>query len=656
MRCLALALIFAALAFGQSATTFVLVPYSDASGTGELRFRETRANGQNYVGFQAPPVISDNVMWALPVTDGAGGTAMMTDGAGNLYFDNPVPLPNAAKMMQEDSGSAAWHSWEVWSSTAGNSATLALYRSRGTMGSNADVLAGDSLGGMVLWGENDGSGRQAAAVMGYAESLYTNGVEGRIELQVNTSGGWKYPIIAESNVVYPGGSGVSLGTGSNKWSDVWGTDFYATGSINLYGTTGLNLGAGATAAVPIKLFERLAGGANYVAFAAPAAIASDVTWVLPAADLAGCFYSDGAGTVSLVACSGGSSTHSPGDVIVVGEGTQANLYSEQYSDTPTTAPATVFRKARGTESSPTQVSTNDVLGKFIFTGRDSGGNWDTAAWFQAEADASGAAVEGRMGFYTIGGGDMRLWGDGSVTIGYGTDPTEKFWVTGTSMLDGNVTVDGNVISDARDTDGLGSLSVPWANVTANKLELAYAGESTAMSIRRAYANTMGIYSESGALLWEIKDSDGTLTKSSSAAGIVPSGDNAGVIGNSSQAFASGYFYDLTTKDDLTVTDLLTVNGSVTLNGDATVDNIFASSGVLAIGSSGTPFFLAHISLLYTGSVLNPSAQTMVDSNRHHHTGSSGSCSVGEYSLAYIDSGTNRAYFCVNGTLKYAPLS
>lgn len=59
----------------------------------------------------------------------------------------------------------------------------------------------------------------------------------------------------------------------------------------------------------LRFAEANANGSNYVAFQAPASIASDVTWTLPATDAAVSGYalvSDGAGTLSWAAAGGGA--------------------------------------------------------------------------------------------------------------------------------------------------------------------------------------------------------------------------------------------------------------------------------------------------------------------------------------------------------------
>lgn len=69
----------------QAAIT--LLPFGVSTGnTSEIRWRELAANGVNYVGFKAPDSIATNVMWKLPISDGAANQCLKTDGAQNLSW------------------------------------------------------------------------------------------------------------------------------------------------------------------------------------------------------------------------------------------------------------------------------------------------------------------------------------------------------------------------------------------------------------------------------------------------------------------------------------------------------------------------------------------------------------------------------------------
>jgi len=52
----------------------------------EIRFRETTANGVNYVGLKAPASLSADLTYTLPSTDGTNGQALVTNGSGTLSF------------------------------------------------------------------------------------------------------------------------------------------------------------------------------------------------------------------------------------------------------------------------------------------------------------------------------------------------------------------------------------------------------------------------------------------------------------------------------------------------------------------------------------------------------------------------------------------
>jgi hypothetical protein len=52
----------------------------------EVRFRETTANGTNYIGLKAPASISADLTYTLPATDGTAGQFLSTNGSGVLSF------------------------------------------------------------------------------------------------------------------------------------------------------------------------------------------------------------------------------------------------------------------------------------------------------------------------------------------------------------------------------------------------------------------------------------------------------------------------------------------------------------------------------------------------------------------------------------------
>jgi hypothetical protein len=55
----------------------------------EIRFRETTANGTNYVALKAPASVSADLTFTLPATDGTTGQVLSTNGSGVLSFTTP---------------------------------------------------------------------------------------------------------------------------------------------------------------------------------------------------------------------------------------------------------------------------------------------------------------------------------------------------------------------------------------------------------------------------------------------------------------------------------------------------------------------------------------------------------------------------------------
>jgi hypothetical protein len=82
---------------GLSTTaTGTVLTLSDSSSTStvnliidnqkEIRFRETTANGTNYVALKAPASLSADLTFTLPTADGTNGQALITNGSGVLSF------------------------------------------------------------------------------------------------------------------------------------------------------------------------------------------------------------------------------------------------------------------------------------------------------------------------------------------------------------------------------------------------------------------------------------------------------------------------------------------------------------------------------------------------------------------------------------------
>ena len=72
----------------------------------EIRFRETTANGTNYVGLKAPASLSADLTYTLPSADGTSGQALVTNGSGILSFSTVAPALSYSKGTFTGNGSA----------------------------------------------------------------------------------------------------------------------------------------------------------------------------------------------------------------------------------------------------------------------------------------------------------------------------------------------------------------------------------------------------------------------------------------------------------------------------------------------------------------------------------------------------------------------
>lgn len=64
-----------------------VIPKTDLSATGQLRFRDSSSSSSyHYVGFSAPPVVNANKIYILPADDGDPGQFLQTNGFGQLTW------------------------------------------------------------------------------------------------------------------------------------------------------------------------------------------------------------------------------------------------------------------------------------------------------------------------------------------------------------------------------------------------------------------------------------------------------------------------------------------------------------------------------------------------------------------------------------------
>jgi len=86
--------VFAATAESGPPKVVITPSAAGAGNTGELKFKELKANGEHHVGFKAPDSITANKVWTLPSADGSANQALVTNGSGLLQWLTVSPAFN----------------------------------------------------------------------------------------------------------------------------------------------------------------------------------------------------------------------------------------------------------------------------------------------------------------------------------------------------------------------------------------------------------------------------------------------------------------------------------------------------------------------------------------------------------------------------------
>jgi len=160
----------------------------------ELRFEEATANGNNYVGFEAPATLGGDQIWVLPTADGSAGQLLKTDGSGNLgwatdsttdatkmplaggTFTGDIHLDNQEELRFEEGTANGNHyvGFKAAAALAGNVIwTLPTADSSGSqalVSNGSGTLSWSTTGDATLAGDNTWTGAQRGQVTGLTSS------------------------------------------------------------------------------------------------------------------------------------------------------------------------------------------------------------------------------------------------------------------------------------------------------------------------------------------------------------------------------------------------------------------------------------------------------------------------------------------------------
>ncbi len=89
------------LGVGTSDLRTTLTVGGDISVLGAEALRWYDSDSTHYVGFRAPSTLTGSTVWTLPASDGSANQLLVTDGAGNLFFDDLSALGGGANRYVE---------------------------------------------------------------------------------------------------------------------------------------------------------------------------------------------------------------------------------------------------------------------------------------------------------------------------------------------------------------------------------------------------------------------------------------------------------------------------------------------------------------------------------------------------------------------------
>jgi hypothetical protein len=227
---------------------------------GDLRFAD--ADSSHYVAFQAPSTVASNVLWTLPSTDGTANQVLATNGTGTL-------------------------SWATPTGTPGGSTTQVQFNDGGVFGGDSDFTYNKSTNLLTVAGGFSSSGTFNNVTITAPASSATLTIANTKTLTVSNT------LILQgtdsTTMTFPASSTTVAGLGI---AQTFTQDQAITGNLTL------------NAQGDVRFAD--SDSSNYVAFQAPATVASNVTWTLPSVDgsTGQALVTNGSGTLSWATASG----------------------------------------------------------------------------------------------------------------------------------------------------------------------------------------------------------------------------------------------------------------------------------------------------------------------------------------------------------------
>jgi len=375
----------------------------------EIRFRETTANGTNYVALKAPASVSADLTFTLPATDGTSGQVLQTNGSGVLSFVTVGGL--AWQSIVTASTLTAVASRGYWINTTSNACTVTLPASATNgdtivladyarnWGTNAVTINQNSLNFQGYTSPNpiyNTSGQSVTLVYSGATQGWIPTVDDDVTLETPQPYSVDFLVVAGG-----GGAGTNNGGGG-------GAGGFRTSTQNVTGGTVITVTVGAGG-----------GGASHPAGTTPYARNGSNSSI------------SGSGLTTITSAGGGAGGHTDLDLEIGSNGGSGGGSRNDsgggfgYGNTPSTSPSQGNNGGSATSGAPAYPSgggggAGAVGGNGTGTTAGNGGNGSASSITGSSVTYAGGGGGSSEGGYTYGSGGTGGGGNGNETGVNGT--------------------------------------------------------------------------------------------------------------------------------------------------------------------------------------------------------------------------------------------
>jgi fibronectin-binding autotransporter adhesin len=290
----------------------------------DLRFADS--DSSNWVAFQAPATVATNVTWTLPSADGSSNQILRTDGAGNLswisqttggdvFLANNNAFTGANTFFNATGqviGTSSTQDSLLLRGRTGGTTSLRINLEPAALSQTRTIVFPNTDGNVVTTGD---TGTVTSAMIA-ANTIVDADVSASAEIAVSKLANGTARQLLQTDTV---GTGVE-----------WTSNLQIPGSLGVTGATTFTGAVTSDNNITLNAQNDLrfadSDSSNWVALQAPATVAANVTWTLPAADGSSnqILKTDGAGNLGWVTQSAGGDVFANGTNAFTGANTFYN--------------------------------------------------------------------------------------------------------------------------------------------------------------------------------------------------------------------------------------------------------------------------------------------------------------------------------------------